>query len=174
MGVEFRGKNGMKHELVLLRHGKSAYPHGVADVNRPLAPRGHRQARLAGEWIDKHVGAFDLILCSTAKRARETLEAADLKGPVTHLDELYNTAHLAYLETIISYGVGVHKLAVVGHHPAISATALALAKNRDSAPARQMERKYPTSGVALLTSPNKFSELETGHFTLEHFHVPGR
>lgn len=164
----------MKHQLVLLRHGKSAYPHGVADVNRPLAERGRRQARLAGEWIDKHVGTFDLILCSTAKRTRETLEEARLKGPVTHLDELYDWAHLAYLEAIMTHGAGVHKLAVIGHHPAISATALALAGNRDSAAARQLEHKYPTSGIALLSSSKKFSDLETGHFTLEHFHAPGR
>lgn len=164
----------MKHELILLRHGKSAYPHGVTDVNRPLAPRGQRQARLAGEWINKHVGAMDLILCSTAKRTRETLAAADLKGPVKYLDELYDEAHLAYLEMIIKHGAGVHKLAVVGHHPAISATALALAENRDSAPARQLEHKYPTSGIAVLSSPKRFSDLETGHFTLDHFHVPGR
>lgn len=164
----------MKHELVLLRHGKSAYPHGVSDVNRPLAARGRHQAQLAGEWINKNVGAFDLILCSTAKRTRQTLKEADLKGSVTYLDELYDEAHQAYLETIIKHGEGVHRLAIVGHHPAISATALALTRNRDSAPARQLEHKYPTSAIAVLSTSKKFSELETGHFTLEQFHVPGR
>lgn len=164
----------MKYELVLLRHGKSAYPDGVADHDRPLAPRGRRQARAAGEWIGKEVGAFDLILCSTATRTRQTLEAADLKGPVTYLDDLYEEAHLAYMRAIAKHGGAAHKLAVVGHHPAISATALALAANRDSTAARQLERKYPTSAIALLRGTKRFSELETGHYTLERFHVPGR
>ncbi|HUB57091.1 MAG TPA: histidine phosphatase family protein, partial [Mycobacterium sp.] len=34
--------------LVLLRHAKSAYPNGVPDHDRPLAPRGRREAGLAG------------------------------------------------------------------------------------------------------------------------------
>ena len=37
--------------LILLRHAKSDYPAAVADHDRPLAPRGEREAALAGEWL---------------------------------------------------------------------------------------------------------------------------
>ena len=40
-----------RRTLVLLRHAKSDYPGGVADHDRPLAPRGEREAGLAGEWL---------------------------------------------------------------------------------------------------------------------------
>lgn len=164
----------MKHTLVLLRHGKSAYPQGVVDHDRPLAPRGERQAKLAGEWINEHVGPFDLILCSTATRTRKTLAQAGLEGPVVFVDELYDEAHWAYLNVITAHGADAQKIALVGHEPAIAATALALAKNRDSKAAQKLEEKYPTSGVAVLEGSRPFSELETGHMTLTHFHVPER
>src|SRR5438067_2354566 len=48
--------------LVLLRHAKSAYPAGVADHDRPLAPRGKRQAGLAGDWLRAHLPTVDAVL----------------------------------------------------------------------------------------------------------------
>ena len=164
----------MKQKLVFLRHGKSAYPDGVPDHDRPLAARGERQATLAGQWINDKVGAFDLILCSTATRTRKTLENAGLQGPVVYLDELYDESHLAYIDVIRAHGGENRHIAVVGHEPAIAATALALISNRDDPVARQMEAKYPTSGVALLKGSRPFSGLETGHMTLVDLHVPER
>ena len=64
--------------LVLLRHGKSAYPPGVSDHDRPLAPRGQREAALAGTWIGANVPAIDRVVCSTAQRTRQTVQAAGL------------------------------------------------------------------------------------------------
>ena len=52
--------------LVLLRHAKSAYPDGVADHDRPLAPRGKREAGLAGDWLRANLPTIDAVLCSTA------------------------------------------------------------------------------------------------------------
>ena len=37
--------------LLVLRHSKSAYPEGTADFDRPLAPRGLRDAVTLGIWI---------------------------------------------------------------------------------------------------------------------------
>ena len=164
----------MKHTLVLMRHGKSAYPHGVPDHDRPLAPRGLRQAKLSGEWVNKHVGPFDLILCSTATRTRQTLEQAGLVGPVQSLQDLYDEDHQVYLDIIAAHGGDAKKIALVGHQPAIAATALALAENRDSKPAQRLEEKFPTAAVAVLEGRRPFSGVETGHMTLTHFHVPER
>lgn len=172
------GKKGKakppEHTLVFLRHGKSAYPDGVPDPQRPLAKRGLRQAALAGDWINKHVGQFDLILCSPATRTRETLSQANLQGPVKYIDDLYHWSHRAYLDVISQYGGDLSKIVVVGHQPAIAATAIALTKNRDSKAARRMEQKYPTSAVAVLESKKPFTDLATGHMKLVNFHVPER
>lgn len=164
----------MKNTLVLLRHGKSLYPEGVADHDRPLAPRGLRQAKFSGEWVNEHVGPLDLIVCSTATRTRQTLEQAALEGPVVYVEELYDQSHQVYLDVLASYGKDAQKVALVGHQPAIAATALALAKNRDSDAAERLEKKYPTAAVAVLEGSRPFSEVETGHMKLTHFHVPPR
>src|SRR4029077_3194256 len=72
--------------LVLLRHGKSAYPPGVDDHQRPLAPRGRREAALAGGWITENLPAIDHIICSTAERTRQTLTATGIVTPTALLD----------------------------------------------------------------------------------------
>ena len=73
--------------LVLLRHAKSSWEDDLPDVERPLAPRGRRDAAEAGRWLAAHVGRPDLVLCSTAVRTRQTwarvAEAEpDALGPV--------------------------------------------------------------------------------------------
>lgn len=165
---------GHDHTLVFLRHGKSTYPDGVPDFDRPIGKRGKRQAKLAGEWLNRNVGSFDLILCSPATRTRETLDHAGLVGPVVYVDELYTLSHRAYLEVIADKGADHKRVAVVGHAPAISATALALTKNRTSRAAELLEDKYPTSGVAVLGSNKDLADLATGHLTLTDFYCPER
>jgi phosphohistidine phosphatase len=54
--------------LLLMRHAKSDSPDGVPDHDRPLAPRGIRQAGLAGNWLRANAPAIDGVLCSTATR----------------------------------------------------------------------------------------------------------
>ena len=76
--------------LVLLRHAKSDYPSGVADHDRPLAPRGIREAGLAGDWMRAHAPAVDAVLCSTATRTRETLERTRIDAPAEFVDRLYD------------------------------------------------------------------------------------
>lgn len=69
--------------LILLRHAKSDWSTGKADHLRPLAPRGRRQAPLAGAWLAEHHPDIDLALVSPAARAQETwsLAAAELPAP---------------------------------------------------------------------------------------------
>ena len=60
--------NERHRTLLLMRHAKSSYPPGVADHDRPLAPRGVRQAGLAGAWLRANVPGIDEVLCFTATR----------------------------------------------------------------------------------------------------------
>ena len=78
--------------LVLMRHAKSAYPAGVADHDRPLAPRGTREAGLAGDWLRANLGTVDAVLCSSAVRARRTLACTGIEAPVRYAERLYEAA----------------------------------------------------------------------------------
>ncbi len=105
--------------LILLRHGKSAYPDGVEDHDRPLAPRGLRQAALAGSWIRRRSPAVDLVLCSTAVRTRQTLEQAAIEAPVVYLAELYGASGSEIVDIVRAEAGQSGTVLVVGHFPGL-------------------------------------------------------
>ncbi len=61
--------------LVILRHAKAERPGDPPDVERPLTTRGHADATAAGTWRASHDLYPDLVLCSPARRARQTWDA---------------------------------------------------------------------------------------------------
>ena len=61
--------------LVLIRHAKSDWSNDLPDDERPLAPRGRRQAPAIGPWLVEHDLVPDLAVVSIARRAQETWEA---------------------------------------------------------------------------------------------------
>ena len=71
--------------LILLRHAKSDWSGGGADLDRPLAKRGRRQAAEAGRWLAANVPGIDLAVVSPATRAGSTWKvvAGELDGPTT-------------------------------------------------------------------------------------------
>ena len=70
------------HMLHLLRHAKSSWKEDVEDRERPLNRRGREAARRVGQHLPAAVGALDLVLCSSARRTRETMDLvlAELQG----------------------------------------------------------------------------------------------
>ncbi|WP_166788837.1 histidine phosphatase family protein [Cryobacterium sp. TMT4-31] len=66
--------------LIVLRHAKSDWSGGEADIDRTLNPRGQSQAPDAGSWLAENVPAIDLAIVSPATRARATwaLASAEL------------------------------------------------------------------------------------------------
>ena len=83
-----------------MRHAKSDYPAGVADHDRPLAPRGIREAGLAGDWLRANVLTIDAVLCSTATRARQTLDNTGIEAPVRYSERLYGATPGTMIEEI--------------------------------------------------------------------------
>ncbi|WP_230211275.1 SixA phosphatase family protein [Streptomyces kaniharaensis] len=69
--------------LIVLRHAKSAWPPDVPDWERPLGPRGRRDAPEAGRWLRRRGLVPDTVVCSPARRARETWELAGAELPGT-------------------------------------------------------------------------------------------
>ncbi|GLY22625.1 histidine phosphatase family protein [Micromonospora sp. NBRC 101691] len=63
--------------LVLLRHGKAERPEGIADRERALTERGHADAAAAGTWLARHGFLPDVVVCSPARRTRQTWQAAE-------------------------------------------------------------------------------------------------
>jgi phosphohistidine phosphatase len=160
--------------LVLLRHAKSAYPDGVADHDRPLAPRGLREAGLAGDWLRTNLPAIDAVLCSTATRARETLAHTGIEAPVRYVDRLYDATAGTVIDEINGVSDGVAVLLVVAHEPTMTQVALGLTKpdNANADAAERISTKFPTSAAAVLRFTRSWSDLEVGSGELADFHVP--
>lgn len=166
-----------------MRHAKSDYPIGVSDHDRPLAPRGEREAGLAGDWLRSGgAGAIepsiDSVLCSTATRTRQTLARTGIDAPTEFLDRIYGATPGAIIDEINRVGTyfdaDVRTLLVVGHEPAMSQLALGLAATDGSNPAAidGIMTKYPTSAMAVLQVAGPWSGLELGSAALTTFHVP--
>ncbi len=163
--------------LLLLRHAKSDYPPGVADHDRPLAPRGIREAGLAGDWMRAHAPGVDAVLCSTATRTRETLERTRIDAPVEFVDRLYDATPGTMIDVINGvqsrFDFDIETLLVIGHEPTMSAVSLGLATTdgSNSAAAERISEKYPTSAIAVLRTGETWDQLALDGAALVTFHV---
>lgn len=157
-----------------MRHAKSAYPPGVGDHDRPLAPRGIREAGLGGDWLRANQPSIDAVLCSTATRARQTLANTGIDAPVQYRERLYDTTAGTMIDEINEVPDSVDTLLVVGHEPTISALALGLAggAGTDGDAAQRLAEKFATSAIAVLRVTGHWKDLQPGRAALLDFCVP--
>jgi phosphohistidine phosphatase len=110
--------------LVLLRHAKAERPTGHSDVERPLTERGHADAGAAGAWLAAHGYVPDLVLCSTAKRTRQTWHGVALALPsapaVRYEKKLYAGGAREMLSVVAAAKDDARTVLVIGHNPAVS------------------------------------------------------
>lgn len=145
---------GPLRRLVVLRHAKSAWPDGVADHERPLAPRGRRDAPVAGRMLADADCLPDLALCSTAARARATWELASAQWgtppPVRHDPRLYAADVHDLLAVVHEVPPEVGTLLLVGHNPGLEELVLELAGQGLDDALEKVRTKFPTSAIAVL------------------------
>src|SRR5215469_6349697 len=164
-----------KRRLILLRHAKSAWP-DVADHERPLAGRGRRTAPAAGRWLRESGHVPDLVLCSTARRARETWQLAEEElgaHPRTTFEQrVYGASTAELLDLARQTPPSARTLMIVGHEPTLSGLTLELADD-DRGPALDRVRaKFPTAAIAILAFAGSWPELAPGKARLAEFVVP--
>jgi len=164
---------GRMRTLVLMRHAKSDYPEGVGDHERPLAPRGEREAKLAGDWLRTNVPPIDAVLCSSAVRTRQTLARTGVEAPASYLEALYGAAPATMIGAVNEVDDAIHTLLVVSHEPTVSHVTLGLAgPGGDRVAAEGIAQKFPTSGIAVLGVPGSWADLALRGAELRTFHVP--
>jgi phosphohistidine phosphatase len=176
---------GAHRKLVLLRHAKSAWP-DLPDHQRPLAGRGRRDAPVMGRWLRKAGHVPDQVLCSTARRARETWRLAQpaLKAapPVSFEDRIYLASAGQLLDLVRQAPRAVQTLLIVGHDPGIPDLAFLLARSTSPAgggsgiasPAavERMRAKFPTAAIAVLELTGTWRQLGPGTARLASFVIP--
>lgn len=121
------------HRLYLMRHAEAAaFGTDARDITRELTPRGRTQARELGELLGRQ--RIELVLSSSAARARQTAELLALSAPVRYLDRLYNAGSRQLLSELGGVPDQVRTILVVGHAPGIPALAENLADRQHSSP----------------------------------------
>jgi phosphohistidine phosphatase len=168
-------------QLILLRHAKSAWPDDVPDHERPLAPRGRRDAPAAGRWLRKSDYVPDLVLCSTARRTRETWHLAEEKlgahPQAVFEGRVYEASIMDLLDLARQTPADVATLLIVGHDPAMRGLTLELAGDplgdTEAVALARVRVKYPTAAIAVLGFLCGWAELGPGLARLADFVVPG-
>jgi len=161
--------------LFLLRHAKSSRKDsGLPDHDRPLAGRGRRASKAMAAYMEEHGVAPALVLCSTATRARQTLDgvAPGLGGSSEiHIEsELYEASAAGLLSRLQRIGDAVPSVMLVGHNPSIERLALDLAHG--GADLAELDDKYPTGALATLEFDRAWSALEPDTARLVGFVKP--
>lgn len=168
--------------LLLLRHAKSSWDNpALADYDRPLAKRGTKSAPRMGAEIAALGLRPDLVLCSAAARAKETLSLVlpELGKPapeVVYDDAIYMASPgdlIKILRAADASGPTPHTVMVVGHNPGLEELAELLAGGGDEAAQNLMAEKFPTCALAVIAFDVKdWSAIAPGKGKLQRFLTP--
>jgi len=133
----------------LLRHAKSDWDEpGLPDEERPLNGRGKRDAKALARHLSAHPIRLDAVFCSTAVRARKTLEAIapSLGGATTSLEKwLYGAGPEELLAFLRGLPDDLDSVLLIGHNPGLQELAY------DLLPAGKAPGSFPTCTLATIT-----------------------
>jgi phosphohistidine phosphatase len=163
--------------IFLLRHAKaaSALP-GQRDFDRPLDSHGRDTARTLGITLMANGLQPDLIICSPAKRTRETLAtvaeyfAFEVQ---THFDAaLFTDEWPSYMSALQTAG-DAKNVMIIGHNPAIEETALQLANNGNRDALKALYSGFAPCSLAIFSVETPLSKLKPRQAFLENFLIDG-
>jgi phosphohistidine phosphatase len=145
--------------LLILRHAKSSWKHAeLPDYDRPLNKRGKRDALRIGELLRQVDLIPDLILSSSAQRARQTTQAvvdsSGFDGEVRWMERLYAAPAESYLEALRGVDDSLERVMVVGHNPGLEDLLEVLTGEAET---------LPTAGLAQVALPiQSWGQLDEG------------
>jgi len=144
--------------LIILRHAKSSWKEaGQSDYDRPLNKRGQRTAPAMGKLLAENNMLPELIVSSSANRAKETVElliaGSHFEGQVIFDDDLYLAPAAAYVETAAAIGDEYSSVMMVGHNPGLEQLVSDLSGS---------DRTMPTAAMAHFELPvQRWAEFDT-------------
>jgi phosphohistidine phosphatase len=146
-----------QRQLIVMRHAKAGQLPGGPDLERALRPRGRRNASAAGQWLAGRGLVPDLVLCSNARRARQTWQyvGAELAGEPRLVNDprLYDADAADLLEIFAEAPAQVRSLMYVGHNPAAADVAQILTGGPVD---------FPTAAIAIIGLGGGWPDLSRG------------
>ncbi|MER5434851.1 histidine phosphatase family protein [Streptomyces sp. NPDC002588] len=162
--------------IVLFRHAKADWPQ-VNDHDRPLADRGRKDAAVAGRELTSTGIPFDLALCSTAVRTRETWKLAVQELPhrpkTVYEERIYEASTGELIALLNETPDDAHNILLIGHNPGIQGLAEILAGEAEPEAEAGMKRGgFSTAAFAVLVFDGSWKSLEPGSAKLLTYWSP--
>ncbi len=158
----------------MLRHAKSDWVQGAEDHERPLNERGFASSSVVGHFLKSATIEPDVVLCSSARRAQQTLEGIrfslpeDTKILIEH--DLYLASVTELLTRLRTLDDGTDSVMLIGHNPGVQDLIGRLAN--DGELLEEVATKYPTAALATMTFEGTWNELEPASARLTAFVTP--
>ena len=164
--------------LYFLRHAKSDRSDPDApDFDRGLTQRGRQAARAMGRYLRRQKLLPDFVLCSAARRARDSWELVgpqlQAEIPIELSEALYLAAPLQTLRLIHRLPETASAALLIGHNPGFQAVTVHLTGGGDEAARARAAAKFPTAALAVLDfEVEHWRDIGEGGGRLERFIAP--
>lgn len=162
--------------LYLMRHAKSDWHSAAqADFERPLNPRGNRDAVRMGQWLEAQGLRPQVLLASPAQRARQTaLAVADTLGTkdneVVFNQDLYLADRATLLHILRTIPAATDSVLLVAHNPGLDDLVEWLAP--EPPPLSESGKLMTTAAIAMFELPGGWANLQRGRVTLQQLLRP--
>ncbi len=159
------------HRLFLLRHAEAAADsERRGDALRRLSPAGRNQARQLAPQLAQ--ASIDLVLCSTALRAKQTSQLLNLRAPIRYLSSLYNASARRLLFELTALDEQLKNVLIIGHAPGLPSLVYSLVDDRDDAAGlAQIRPVFPPATLVGLEFRSGWSDVDSARLLLTS--VPG-
>jgi len=161
--------------IYLMRHSKAGQTKKqlLNDHDRPLTEKGRELCPAIGKYI-RVLGKPDLILCSTAKRAKDTAELISKPlGKSTKLIEmqkLYLASPGEILSVINEINDKINSVLIVGHNNGLQKFCVEFAGKGDKKKFREMRHNFPPASLAVFgLAQKKWDEVKMRSGFLKDF-----
>jgi phosphohistidine phosphatase len=168
-----------RRTLLVLRHAKTEDSRPASkDSERRLTPEGERDALQVGDYVRSQGIAVDSVLCSSAARARQTLELLKLGDQLSPdrvdiADRFYDAGTDTLINAVRELPDDCHVALLVGHAPGAPGVVYDMADPGTSASdaVAAIEGRFPAAALARLEFDGNWPELDTA--SLVSVRIPG-
>jgi phosphohistidine phosphatase len=177
---------GEGRTLVVLRHAKAEQGDGGPDIDRQLTGRGHADAQAAGAWLARQGLLPDVVICSPARRTRQTWHGVALglagepaaegtegdptadaaPAPVVRYEhQAYEATAAGLLALVRSTAPAATTVLLIAHNPGVSLLSARLDRVRAD------QDGLRTAGLVVHRTPIAWAGLDTGSAPISHRHT---
>lgn len=162
----------MLRRLIFMRHAEAQMPqYGKTDKDRSITMEGMQQLDVLRLKLHGKLTGVDYVVCSNAKRTRQTLEGIKPLLPanieIIFDDNLYQSKQETIWDMISAVDSKYKGIILIAHNPGLSQAVQWIADVNG-----RSVRQLPTSGIAICSTKSPWNELSAPKLSLDEFITP--